>query len=69
MCAAKHMREYFQTGKLPEKGTICKQDWNHFDQEPESGTVAAMDEENRHLFEAVWELSGADIEKRAWLGI
>ncbi|KAF8816535.1 hypothetical protein BYT27DRAFT_7182119 [Phlegmacium glaucopus] len=64
LCTAKHVRQYFADGKLPEPGTVCEVDAGPFDSEErlEEGTEQGkltmhMSEEDKSIFNGVKELS------------
>ncbi|KFY37283.1 hypothetical protein V494_04825 [Pseudogymnoascus sp. VKM F-4513 (FW-928)] len=54
-CIANHIREYFQTGAVPVKGTVCKPDTIPF--QPLPGVDAMRGLAQSKLTEAVWELA------------
>lgn len=66
LCTAKHVREYFQTGKLPEKGTVCKPDHGHFGDDEEDGQLT---EEDQRLLEAVRTFRTLSNDRTFALGI
>ncbi|RDW94899.1 hypothetical protein BP5796_00662 [Coleophoma crateriformis] len=55
ICTAKVIREYFQTGALPEIGTMCTPQWRPFlgcTNKDEAGNCKLMDKEDEKLFES-----------------
>jgi len=58
VCSAKIIREYFQTGKLPKKGTTCPQDESPFGGRLSSSTVArSASSSDARLLEAVRDIA------------
>ncbi|KAF2103775.1 hypothetical protein NA57DRAFT_30177, partial [Rhizodiscina lignyota] len=68
LCIAKHVREYFQTGKLPEPGTVCKHDFGHFDDREEPNTMA-LNAEDAALLWTTYRLRSVPRERAYTLGI
>ncbi|KFZ02270.1 hypothetical protein V500_00266 [Pseudogymnoascus sp. VKM F-4518 (FW-2643)] len=54
-CIANHIREYFQTGAVPVKGTVCKPDTVPFQPLPDADAKSGLAQSK--LTEAVWELA------------
>lgn len=54
-CIANHIREYFQTGAVPVKGTVCKPDIVPFQPFPDADAMRGLAQSK--LTEAVWELA------------
>lgn len=75
LCTAKHVREYFQTGKVPKKGTVCKPDHGHFGDDDQSvqcdGTNGndCLSEEDQKLLKAVRAFSASSKDHSFMLGI
>ena len=44
-CTEKYVKQYFQTGELPPKDTVCKPDVFPFGPGPDEVTLAVIDEE------------------------
>jgi pimeloyl-ACP methyl ester carboxylesterase len=55
LCVAKNVRRYFQTGELPDEGTVCQPDGGAFDGLPEddAGGMTSVSVEDRRLWQAV----------------
>lgn len=54
ICTAKIVREYFQTGKLPQVGTTCTPEWRPFlgcTNKDETGNCMKLNEEDDKLLQ------------------
>lgn len=59
ICTARHVRNYFQTGRLPEKGTICEVEQLPFE-DPKSIHQLGLDGEDGKLWDVVKDVMRFD---------
>jgi pimeloyl-ACP methyl ester carboxylesterase len=57
LCTGKVVREYFQTGKLPSRGTVCEPEFRPFVGCVKKNGCHIVDEEEKKLWEAMVELA------------
>ncbi len=57
VCTAKSVRRYFQTGTLPEQGTLCKADEKPFQPAVAQSQREGMSERDAELLEALREMT------------
>jgi pimeloyl-ACP methyl ester carboxylesterase len=62
LCTAKAVRRYFQTGQLPEKGTLCQVDEKPFIGRVDPGVMDSLSDESQKLARA-WEMAGDKLAK------
>jgi hypothetical protein len=63
LCTGAYLREYFQSGSLPAKDTICQPDWKPFlgclqKNERDGTKCKSLDEEDGEMWGALVGLNG-----------